>query len=298
MNKTNPKIVVLIGVIFVSFSSILIRFSNAPALIISAYRMAFTVILLSPYVLIKNIDEFKKIEKKQLLMCILSGIFLALHFATWITSIKYTSVASSTILVCSHPIFIVLLSYFIFKEKVSSKALISILIAFVGSIIISLGDSTQGSNILFGDILAILGALFVAGYMIIGRIIRQKLSVTVYTFIVYFCSTIILFILNIIAETSLYPYPLKEWAIFLGLSIFCTILGHTLYNWSLKYIKPSFLSTSSLGEPVFATIWALLILDEYPTVWNITGGIIVILGIYMFINIDKKNCTHSQNNST
>lgn len=298
MNKTNPKIVVLIGVIFVSFSSILIRFSNAPALIISAYRMTFTVILLSPYVLIKNIDEFKKIEKKQLLMCILSGVFLALHFATWITSIKYTSVASSTILVCSHPIFIVLFSYFIFKEKVSSKALISILIAFVGSIIISLGDSTQGSNILFGDILAILGALFVAGYMIIGGIIRQKLSVTVYTFIVYFCSTITLFILNIIAEKSLYPYPLKEWAIFLGLSIFCTILGHTLYNWSLKYIKPSFLSTSSLGEPVFATIWALLILDEYPTVWNITGGIIVILGIYMFINIDKKNCTHSQNNST
>jgi drug/metabolite transporter (DMT)-like permease len=130
--------------------------------------------------------------------------------------------------------------------------------------------------------LAIAGAAFVSFYMIIGRIMRQRLSVVSYTFIVYLSCTITLLLLDIITGTPLGPYSLKEWIIFLGLSVFCSILGHSIFNWSLEYVKPTFLSVSVLGEPVFATIWAAVFFLEFPNTWNIFGSIVIITGIYLF----------------
>ena len=291
MKKFNPKLIVIIGVVFVSFSSVLIKASAAPALIISTYRLAFTVLLIAPSTFIKSKNELRAVDKKSLLLCALSGMFLALHFATWITSIKYTSIASSSVLVNTHPVFIVTLAYFVFKDKVSKKSLFSIAITLVGGIIISLGDKGLGSNVFLGDMLAIAGAAFVSFYMIIGRIMRQRLSVTAYTFIVYLSCTITLFILVIITKTPLYPYNLKEWAIFLGLAIFCTILGHSIFNWSLEYVKPTFLSVAILGEPVFATLWAALIFAEYPTYYNVIGSTIIIFGICLFSRAEGKKST-------
>lgn len=288
MKNFNAKFIVLLGVIFVSFSSIIAKSSEAPSLIISTYRMGFTVLLLVPSVLSKNLEEIKKIDRKTFGICIVSGIFLALHFATWIESLKYTSVASSTVLVNTHPVFIVLASFFILKEKASKETLITIGIALTGSMIISTGDSSLGSNILYGDILAILGALFVAGYMMIGGIIRQKLSVTSYTFIVYTSSTITLILLSLLTKTPLYPYPAPELLRFFLLAIFCTILGHSLFNWALEYVKPTFISTAVLGEPVFATIWAILFFSEIPRAWQIVGSLIILYGIYRYTRIEEK----------
>jgi drug/metabolite transporter (DMT)-like permease len=288
LKKLNPKLIVIIGVVFVSFSSVLIKASAAPALIISTYRLAFTVLLIAPYTIIKNKNELRNIDKKSLLLCALSGIFLALHFATWITSIKYTSIASSAVLVNTHPVFIVTLTYLIFKDKISKKALFSIAMTLVGGIIISSGDKGLGSNVFLGDMLAVAGAAFVAFYMIIGRVMRQRLSVTAYTFIVYLSCTITLFILVIATKTELYPYDLKDWAIFLALAVFCTILGHSIFNWSLEYVKPTFLSVAILGEPVFATLWAALIFAEYPTYYNVIGSTIIILGIYLFSKAENR----------
>jgi len=270
MKKSNARLIVLLGVIFVSFSSIIAKSSEAPSLIISMYRMGFTVLLLLPSVLSKNLEEIKKVDKKTFRICVVSGIFLALHFATWIASLKYTSVASSTVLVNTHPVFIVLASFLILKEKVSKKTLITIGIALIGSIIISAGDSSLGSNILYGDILAIFGALFVAGYMMIGGIIRQKLSVTAYTFIVYTSCTITLILLSLFTKTPLFPYSIQEMLRFLMLAVFCTILGHSMFNWALEYVKPTFISTAVLGEPVFATIWAIIFFNEIPKIWQVS----------------------------
>ncbi|SHJ86041.1 DMT family transporter [Paramaledivibacter caminithermalis] len=285
--KTKSKSMVLIGVIFVSFASIFTKISSAPSLVIATYRLGFSSLMLLPYVLENNIKEIKGISKKDLFMCLISGVFLAFHFATWLESIKYTSITSSTVLVNTHPIFIVIGSFLILKEKVSKKAIMSIIIALIGSTIISLGDSSLGSNIFYGDLLAILGGFCVAGYMMIGRIARQRLSVNSYTFIVYSSCTLTLLLLSLITSTPLYPYPKTDWLIFLCLAVFCTILGHSIFNWSLEYLSPTFISTSILGEPVFATIWAMLIFKEIPTLWQILGGIIILLGIYRFIQVSE-----------
>lgn len=288
MKKLNAELIVVIGVIFVSFSSILIKASSAPALIIATYRLVFTVLLIAPSALSKSVHEFKRIDKKSLLITMFSGVLLALHFATWITSIKFTSVASAAVLVNTHPIFVVILSFYVFKERINSKAFISILLTLIGGIIVSAGDRTLGSNIFFGDTLAILGAVFISGYMIIGRIIRKKLSVTAYTFIVYLSCSTTLLLLDILTKTPLFPYEFKEWVIFLSLAVFCTILGHSIFNWALGYVKPAFLSVTILGEPIFATIWAALIFFEFPNAWNAIGSIIIIIGIYMFSKSENK----------
>lgn len=285
--KANPKLIVLIGVIFVSFASILTKVSSAPSLVIATYRLGFSSLFLLPYVLKNNIEEIKGISRKDLFICLISGIFLAFHFATWLESIKYTSITSSTVLVNTHPIFIVIGSLLILKEKVSKKAIMSIIVALIGSTIISLGDSSLGSNIFYGDLLAVLGGFCVAGYMMIGRIVRQRLSVNSYTFIVYSSCTLTLIILSVITNTSLYPYPKTDWVIFLGLAVFCTILGHSIFNWALEYLSPAFVSTAILGEPVFATIWAIFLFKEIPTSWQILGGCIILLGIYMFIRVNE-----------
>ncbi|MBS3994486.1 MAG: DMT family transporter [Alkaliphilus sp.] len=280
--KFDPKIIVSIGVVFVSFSAILTKMSDAPPLIIAAYRLAFTVLLLLPAVIKSKIPEIKNIDKKSFNICMISGVFLALHFATWITSISYTSIASAVVLVNTHPIFIVIASYLLFKEKVSRKAFAGIMIAIVGSIIISTGNSTLGTNVLLGDILALLGAVFIAGYLLIGRVARQKLTVTTYTFLVYLSSLITLLIMVLIAEIPLFPYSGKDLLIFLGLAVFCTLLGHSIFNWALAHVTPTFISTAVLGEPVGAIIWAMIFFAEFPTLWQYAGSGIIMLGIYIY----------------
>jgi drug/metabolite transporter (DMT)-like permease len=288
MKIVNPKIIALLGVIFVSFASIFIRLSQAPSLIIANYRLAFTVLLIAPSAIIKNRNEIKGIGGKTLGLSILSGCFLALHFATWISSLKYTSIASSTVLVNTHTIFIVIGSYFILKEKTSMRKILYMAITVLGSILISLGDSSLGSNVVYGDILAILGAVFVSGYIIIGRIVRQSLSAAAYTFVVYSSCTLTLLVMNLATKTPLYPYALKEWLLFLALALFCTILGHSLFNWALEYIKPTFLSVAVLGEPVFASLWAIMVFREIPKIWQVTGGMIIIGGIYLSMKLENK----------
>ncbi len=285
--KRNPKLIILIGVIFVSFGSIFTRMSSAPSLIIATYRLGFSSIILLPWILIKNFDEIREISKKNLLICIISGIFLALHFLTWMESIRYTSIASSTVLVNTHPIFILIGSFLILKERVSRKAVVSIIVALIGSTVISLGNSSLGSSVLYGDLLAVIGGLCMAGYIMIGRVARKELSVNSYTFIVYSSCTLTLLSLSLITNTSLYPYPMADWLTFLALSIFCTILGHSIFNWALGYLSPAFVSTAVLGEPVFATIWAMIIFKEIATPWQILGGLIILSGIYSFIRIHE-----------
>jgi len=294
MKPINPKLITLLGVIFVSFSSILIRLSDAPSLAIATYRLAFTVLMIAPSVLIKKRREIRSISPKALILSVLSGGFLALHFATWISSLKYTSIASSTVLVNTHTIFIVLGSYLILKEKTTIKHLACMAVAAGGSMMISLGDYSLGSNVVYGDILAILGAVFVSAYIIIGRIIRQSLSVTTYTFLVYTSCTLVLIIISLAVNVPLYPYSLREVLLFLALAFFCTILGHSIFSWALEYVKPTFLSTAVLGEPVFASLWAMVIFREMPRLWQVIGAFAILGGIYLSIKLDNKTSNIEQ----
>lgn len=282
------RIVLPVAVIFASFSAIFIRWSNAPALIIAFYRMLLAFLLVLPYSIYHQTShgaappEQNKLSRRDLLLSLLSGLFLGIHFATWISSLQFTSVASSVLLVNTHPIMVFLLSRFFLKESASKLELPFVLVTVVGSSILSWGDVGRGSNVLLGDFLAVAGALSIGGYMVIGRIVRRSLGVAKYTLIVYGVSAISLLLMNLAAGIRLYPYPLREFLLFFALAFVCTILGHSIYSWALKYVSSTFLSVTVLIEPVAAGIMAYFLFSEVPSLLNAVGAIIVLIGIYGF----------------
>lgn len=283
MTHSRPYLIVLLGVLFISFSAIFIRMADAPSSIVAFYRLLFTVILLFPFFLKGSTKELKFVTKRLFILSILSGIFLALHFYAFMASLNYTSVTSSTILVTIHPIFVGLGSFYFLKEKLSFGFVKAVLITLLGGIVISISDASQGSSALLGDILAFLGALLMTLYMLIGRVVRQEVAVTTYAFLVYSSSTVTLLLINLGINKPFYPYTVKDWILFLAMALICTILGHNTLNWALKYLNPTYISTAILGEPVLATLWALLFLREYPGSFQLIGSAIVIIGLFILI---------------
>lgn len=289
MEKKPSKYWILVGTLFTSLSSIIIRFSEAPALVISAYRMLFTCLMLLLPVMINNKDEFKSIKKNDFILCIFSGIFLALHYASWISSIHMTTIANSTVLVACSPMFVALANYFIVKEKFTYKMIAGIVMSLSGTIIIAMGSSGGAkSSMMIGNILAFSGAIFVAGYLVIGGIVRKNISAGAYVFIVYLVSAIILFFMCFVSGTPVYPYPVKEFLLFIALAFFCSILGHTVYNYLVKYVSSTLISVSTLSEPIFASIMAMFFFKEIPSIYTLTGGVIIITGIFYYLVTQNK----------
>ncbi|WP_042220384.1 DMT family transporter [Oceanobacillus manasiensis] len=280
----NPYVAVVIGVISVSTSAVLVKLADqAPAAIIANYRLLFAVLIMSPLVLLKYRDEFRLIEKRDWLFSIMAGVFLAFHFILWFESLNYTSVASSVVLVTLQPIFAFLGTYLFFKERFSPGAIISMFIALLGSIIISWGDFQISGMALFGDILALLGAVTVTVYFLFGQRVRRNVSLMTYTFVVYGVSSITLLLYNLAVQNPFFGYPANHWGLFLALAIVPTFFGHTLFNWALKWLSTSTISMGIVFEPVGATILAYILLDEKLTGSQFLGGTIVIFGLFLFI---------------
>lgn len=294
----NPYIAVAIGVISVSTSAIFVKLADqAPAAIIANYRLLFAVILMAPLVLVKYRHDFKHIQKKDWIYSTLAGIFLAFHFILWFESLNYTSVASSVVLVTLQPIFAFIGTYLFFKERFSPAAVISMFIALFGSFIISWGDFQLGMEELFGDILALLGAVMITVYFLFGQDSRKRISLIPYTFIVYSASSITLIIYNVILQNSFTGYPADYWWIFIALAIVPTFFGHTLFNWALRWLSTATISMGIVFEPVGATLLAFLILGEKVTASQWVGGSIVLFGLFLFImsTSRKRTITLSKN---
>jgi drug/metabolite transporter (DMT)-like permease len=280
--KANPKLIVIIGVLCVSLTSILIKLSQAPPFAMLFYRLLFTIFILSGIVCFKKKEELKKLTRKQFQICILVGLVFSFHILSWILAVRNTSIASAVILSDCHPIFVVILGYIFLREKLPKKAIAGILISFIGCVLISFMDLLKGGNHIVGDLFGIATAFFMAVYFIMGRVVRENLSNYIYIFLVYGWAFVFVTIFAIATKTPFYPYPLREYLIFLGLAVFCTILGHGLINWGLEYVKPSFASTAFLLEPIYASAIALFLFHEIPSIWQIVGGAIIIYGLYMY----------------
>lgn len=279
----NPYLAVVGAVLATAFSAIFTKLADAPALIIAFYRLGFTVLILAPFTCIYHRRELTSISRRDLALAALAGVFLALHFGVWITSLNYTSIASSTVLVTMQPLFVIAGGYFFYQEKLNVKGFSGAALALMGSIIIGINDFQVGGQALWGDILAFSGAFFVAVYVLIGRNLRSHLSLLPYVFLVYGAATVTLLIFCLILQLPLYPYQSINWLWFLLLAIVPTIFGHTVFNWALRYVKAAVVSVSILGEPVGATILAYFIFHEVPTALQITGGVVIISGLYLFI---------------
>lgn len=295
----NPYAAIFIGVISVSTSAVLVKLADAaPAAIIANYRLLFAVIIMLPIVLLKYRDEFKLIHKKDWILSAIAGVFLALHFILWFESLNYTSVASSVVLVTLQPIFAFIGTYIFFKERFSQAAVISMFIALLGSFIISWGDFKISGMALFGDILALLGAIAITFYFLLGQGVRKRLSLMTYTFVVYSISTLTLIIYNLILQNPFTGYSSHHWWIFIALAVVPTFFGHTLFNWALRWVSAATISMGILFEPIGASILAYFILGERITWSQWLGGSIVILGLFLFImgTRRKREVTISERN--
>jgi drug/metabolite transporter (DMT)-like permease len=294
MNKYN--ILLLISVISVSFAAILIVTINAHPLTISFYRMLFTTLIIF-FIFISNkksLNEFKTIKLKNFIYMMIIGFVLALHFSLWITSLKLTSVASSVILVSTHPIIVGPISHYFFNEKLSKINILGITLAISGVIILVLGNYGLSSitiDSMDGNLLALLGGIAAGFYILGGRKIRKSISLINYTFVVYSFSTLTLFFICLILSAPITNVSLIDFELILLMAIISGIFGHTLYNWLLKYIKTSIISVALLGEPLSSTLLAYTIpwINQIPSIYTLIGGIIIICGIYLTAKNKKAN---------
>lgn len=286
--KVHPLIAIFIGVISVSTSAILVKLVAADSGVIAFYRMLFSVLLMAPTFLIYYRKEVFDIEKKDWVFSIISGIFLAFHFILWFESLRYTSVASSTVLVTLQPLFAIVGTFVFFKEPIAFKTVFSGIVAIAGSILISWGDFKVGGLAFYGDMLALIACSLVTGYMLFGQEVRKRVSLTTYTIVVYTASTITLFVYILIKGESFGPYPTMDWIWFLLLAIIPNLLGHNLFNWALKWVSANVISIAILFEPVGASILAYFIFNEHLVSTQVVGGIIVIIGITLFVIDESK----------
>jgi len=271
----------LVSLVAVSTASIMIRMSEAPPLAIATYRLTLATLIVAPfYVRSDGPAKLMSARRRDQLTLAGVGIALALHFASWITSLNYTSVVSSVIFVHIDPIFVAAVSHFVLGEKVHKSTLQGITVAFIGAAVIAFSDSGSGGSNLYGDLLALVGALMLGVYILSGRRLRQSLDLVSYVTPVYATSAVVLTLSCVATGTRLWPYPAEEYALFLAIAVVPMIFGHTVYNWALKYIEASVVSISLLGEPVGATLLAYFFLGETPPYLTLVGGAITLLGIY------------------
>ncbi len=226
-------------------------------------------------------------------LAFLSGLFLALHFGAWITSLEYTNVTSSVVLVQTTPLFVAAFSPLLLGEIPSRRTLIGLGLAFGGGLIIALSDycvfsegfscvtvkSSGGTNVLLGDLLALLGGAAGAAYLIIGRRLRSDFSLLIYIGLVYSSAATFLIIAVISSGHNLFWYPPITYLWFLLLAIFPQLLAHSTYNWALRYLPATKVSITLLGEPIAASVLAYLVLSELPSPLRIAGATIVLFGV-------------------
>lgn len=284
----NPYLAILVGVFAVSFSSIFVRLATAPPLIIAAYRLIFTFCILAPFSLSGNARALRSMTRRQVGLAAASGVFLALHFVTWFTSLKYTSIASSVVLVTTQPLFVVLGSFIFFKERVPRAALFGGLLAMVGSLVIGATDFQLGERAFIGDLYALFAAVMVSGYLLLGRRLRGDVDIAGYTFVTYGASAATLAVAALVGQLPFYPYPGRDWLLFVALALVCTVMGHTVFNWVLRYVQASVVSVSILGEPLGAIVWAAVFLGENPTLRQGVGGGLIFAGLYLFTRITAR----------
>ena len=285
--RADPRLVLFLGVLGASFSAIFVRWSQAPSLVTATGRLGWTVLLLLPAVLRSHRAELRAATRRDLLLCALSGACLALHFSTWFESLKWTSIASSTVLVSTEVIFSALGFALFLHGRIPKLGVAAIALAFAGSVALALADA-GGGGALAGDLLAVLAAAAVAVYTLIGQVQRSRQSTTVYTFLTYTACLLVLLALDAATGTPVLGWGLREVGVGLLLAVFCTLLGHSLFSWSLKWLSPAYVSAAKLCEPVFASVLGLLLFGEGIGPLQGAGAAAVLAGVLLYTKAEGR----------
>jgi len=293
-----PLLAIALALLAVSTASIFIRYAqrDAPSLVIAAGRLTVASLVLIPIAWSRHRAELAALRRSQWLLALLSGVFLAAHFATWISSLEYTTVASSAVLVSTTPLWVAVFTPIFLKEKVRPAVVVGMAVALLGGAIIGLSDMcslgggrltcldldtlTQGDAFL-GNLLALAGALGATGYFLIGRRLREKMSLVSYVSVVYGMAALVLIGWMFAAGFQPWGLPPRAylWIVLLGLVP--QLIGHSTFNWALGYLSAAFVSITLLGEPIGSTVLAMILLDEVPSALKISGGVLILAGIYL-----------------
>ncbi|OMF96140.1 EamA family transporter [Paenibacillus sp. FSL R7-0273] len=279
----------LTGIVAISFSAIFIKWSSAPASIQGMYRLLFTSLLMLPFVRPYSGAAFA-LKKKDWLLLGFSGFMLALHFLLWMGSLKFTSVASSTMIMALEPVFIMIGSYVLYKERSTKAAILGLGIAIFGTVFIGWGDIGLSADNLKGDLLSLGGTIAVSVHMMVGQRLVSRMPSYLYSLIVFLSASVVFAVYNLAAGIPFFDYPPKEWGIFVLLAIVPTVFGHILFNWLLQYVSATTVSMNILGEPVGASILAFVLLGERLNSLQWAGGILVMSGlaVYLYAGRNKK----------
>jgi drug/metabolite transporter (DMT)-like permease len=288
MTPVRSYIVLAFGIIGVSTGSIFARLADAPALVTAAYRLGLASVILIPLASWKARDELRNLSFHDYKLAVLAGFFLALHFATWISSLDYTAIANSVVLVNTIPMWVGLLNPLITKDRITRKTVISIVVSVIGAGIIGYGDFATGGQALWGDLLAIAGAVCAAVYLLIGRNLRRKLSLLSYVAVCYGSAAAILWLIVLFLNLPVTGYSTQTVAAFWAMALVSQICGHSSYNWALKWFSTGFVAVALLGEPIGSTIMAYIIFDEGLTWAKLSGGLFVLSAIYIAAAGEKK----------
>lgn len=272
---------VAVGVLAVSAAAVFIRLANAPAIGIAFWRCALGVVVLLPFAAVRR---ERLPDRRVLLVGAASGVALGAHFGFWISSLSYTSVAASVVLVSTQPVFVAIFAYLLFREKTSPLSFVGILVAIAGTAIIAGGSASYGGGAFFGNVLALLGAVAVAIYVLIGRSLRTGgMGVIPYAIVVYSSAALMLLIVALIMGVRPWGYSGETWMWLFAITLGPQILGHTVFNWALGYVEASVVSGTILAEPVGSSLLAWLILHEKPGIATVLGGIVVLSGLFFLL---------------
>lgn len=298
-SRTVQFAVLTVGIFAISLGSILIRLAqneDVPSLVIAFWRLMLSTMILLPFTLAGRRSELGGMGRAKWGLAVLSGVLLGLHFASWTSSLAFTSITSSTVLVATAPLWVGLASPFLLNEPLSRRVKQGIGLAMLGTVVVSMSAvvgvengqvvvntavTADGNQALLGNVLALIGGITVAGYMIIGRRLRPHLSLLSYTTVVYGMAALTLLLINLVSGQDLFGYGIKAFALFLALALIPQFLGHTSFNWALGFLPAAFVSLAALSEPVGATILAMIIFKEFPGMLVVVGSIFILSGVYL-----------------
>jgi len=281
--RGTPLLVLTLGILAVSTASVFIRQAQteAPSLVIAAYRLSLATLVLAPVTLLHYRRDLLSMTLHQWALAVGSGGFLAVHFATWITSLEYTTVASSVVLVSTSPLWVALAGRLFLGEHLSAWTAVGLLAAMAGGTIIGLADARDHAarDALLGNTLAIVGALAVAGYWLAGRHLRAHIPVIPYVAVVYGTAAVLLLAAVLATGLPLSGYSPAVYAWFVGLALVPQLLGHSSFNWALAHLPATFVSVTTLGEPIGSAALAWWLLGEAPTMLKACGAALILAGI-------------------
>ena len=280
-SSPGPGLSLALAILAVSWGAILVRFCGAPPLVIAFYRLAIATVILLPFAVVSSLRTSDPPAGRTLALAALSGLLLALHFGAWISSLSYTSVASSVVLVSTQPLFSALLSGSLLGEKAPSRLYLGVALALAGTAVIARGDLALSAGRIQGDLLALAGAAAASGYYIIGRRVREEMPFFPYLTLVYGCSALLLGAAAVASGASVLRIPRNDYLWYFLMAAGPTVVGHGCFNWAVRRLRVFYVNLAAFGEPVLATIYAFLLLGE-PLGASLCGGaVLVFAGILL-----------------